>query len=190
MSFVPLRDRVCLRRVEQVKKESPFIDPETAKQKPTECEVVAISTGYMSEYGIRFLPPVKVGQRVLIGKYSGSEHKVDGEELLFVRWDELLAVEPKPATPVQFEGLISDSQALQTKLTYGGIPRELNDYTTPIPAQLATKEEVKAKMRAELDFAARGESHPPVESDADLSDKQRAEELTEKFLRKHGKGGE
>jgi chaperonin GroES len=94
MSYQALRDRVILRRVEkEAETNSPFITPEVAKTKAAECEVVGVSAGYMSDFGVWFAPPVAVGQRVLIGKYSGSEHKVDGEDLIFVRWDEVLGAE-------------------------------------------------------------------------------------------------
>lgn len=160
MSFAPLKDRVSLRRVDKESDtSSPFITPEVAKTKAQECEVVGISGGYMSDFGIWFLPPVQVGDRCLIGKYSGSEHKVDGEELIFARWDELLAVEATPATPVALDGTIADEESAEHVYpTYGGIVRgDAKDYITPLA---------------------------PPDSAADLSDKQRAEKLTERFMAK------
>lgn len=92
--FVPVNDRVMLRRLEsQSDNSAGFIIPETAKQKSTECEVVSVSPFYTTEYGIRKSPPCRVGDKVLIGKYSGNEHEVGGETLVIVRWEELLAVD-------------------------------------------------------------------------------------------------
>jgi chaperonin GroES len=93
--FKPVNDRAILRRVESQPdgNASGFVIPETAKEKATECEVVAISPFYVTEYGHRKGAPAKPGDRVLIGKYSGSEHKVGGETLIFVRYDEMLAVD-------------------------------------------------------------------------------------------------
>lgn len=99
MQLEALRDRVILKRVEKPDAESMFVTPQTAREKTTLCEVVGISEGYTTEFGVFLAPPVKVGDRVLIGKYTSSEHKVDGEDLLFVRFDELLAVERKLPEP-------------------------------------------------------------------------------------------
>lgn len=159
MPYQALRDRVILKRVEKAKDvKSPFITPEVAKERPQECEVVGVSDGYTSDFGVRFFPPVAVGDKVLIGKYSGSEHKVDGEDLLFVRWDEILAVEPRPNTGLVIsDSLMSAEEALQTSPTYGGTIRRpisgMNAYAPPLNAELATKEEVSAKLRASIEHA-------------------------------------
>jgi chaperonin GroES len=119
MAYAPLKDRVILRRIDkEADTSSPFITPEVAKTKASECEVVSISGGYTSDFGVQFYPPVSVGDRCLIGKYSGSEHKVDGEDLLFARWDELLAVEVLPAHPSALPNISRD---------------DAKDYTTPLP---------------------------------------------------------
>lgn len=159
MPYQALRDRAILKRVEKAKDvKSPFITPEVAKERPQECEVVGVSDGYTSDFGVRFFPPVAVGDKVLIGKYSGSEHKVDGEDLLFVRWEEILAVEPRPNTGLVIsDSLMSAEEALQTSPTYGGIIRGFKDYTTPFPGVPATQEEFAAKLRASIESASR---HP------------------------------
>lgn len=94
-TFTPCRDRVLLKRTDgQSKTESGFVIPEAAKEKPTECEVVAVSPSYVSEFtGTTMYPFVEVGQRVLIGKYSGSsEIKLDGVDHIVVKWDEILGI--------------------------------------------------------------------------------------------------
>ena len=89
----PLHDRVIVRRVdegEQVR--GGIIIPDTAKEKPQEGEVVAVGEGKYREDGTRQKLDVGVGDRVLFGKYSGSEVKIDDEELLIMREDEILGV--------------------------------------------------------------------------------------------------
>lgn len=91
--FIPLRDRVLLKRIEAAANKSGFVIPETAKEKPTECEVVAIGAPYVNEFNTNMVCPVKVGERVMIGKYSGSnEIKLNGVEHVSVKWDELIGV--------------------------------------------------------------------------------------------------
>lgn len=89
----PLHDRVIVRRVdegEQVR--GGIIIPDSAKEKPQEGEVVAVGEGKYREDGSRQTLDVRVGDRVLFGKYSGSEIKIDEEELLIMREDEILGI--------------------------------------------------------------------------------------------------
>src|SRR3954469_6839875 len=90
----PLHDRVIIRRIEDNVNQTAgglFI-PDTAKEKPQEGEIVAVGEGKYKEDGKRQPLDVKKGDRVLFGKYSGSEIKIDGEELLIMREDEILGV--------------------------------------------------------------------------------------------------
>jgi len=89
----PLHDRVIVRRIEEGEQvRGGIIIPDTAKEKPQEGEVIAVGAGKYKEDGTRQTPDVKVGDRVLFGKYSGSEIKLDGEEFLIMREDEILGV--------------------------------------------------------------------------------------------------
>ena len=93
MNIRPLHDRVVVRRIEQKETvRGGIIIPDTAKEKPQEAEVVAVGPGKVNEDGKRSPMDVKKGERVLIGKYSGSEIKIDDEELVILREDEILAV--------------------------------------------------------------------------------------------------
>ena len=90
----PLHDRVILRRIEDNVNQTAgglFI-PDTAKEKPQEGEVIAVGEGKYKEDGTRQTLDVKAGDRVLFGKYSGSEIKLDGEEVLIMREDEILGI--------------------------------------------------------------------------------------------------
>jgi len=89
----PLHDRVIVKRIdegEQVR--GGIISPDTAKEKPQEGEVIAVGLGKYREDGSRQSLDVRAGDRVLFGKYGGSEIKVDGEDLLIMREDEILGV--------------------------------------------------------------------------------------------------
>jgi len=89
----PLHDRVIVKRIdegEQVR--GGIIIPDSAKEKPQEGEVIAVGLGKYKEDGTRQALDVKAGDRVLFGKYSSSEIKVDGEELLIMREDEILGI--------------------------------------------------------------------------------------------------
>jgi len=89
----PLHDRVIVRRIEEGEQvRGGIIIPDTAKEKPQEGEVVAAGEGKYKDDGTRQPLDVKKGDRVLFGKYSGSEIKIDGEELLIMREDEILGV--------------------------------------------------------------------------------------------------
>jgi chaperonin GroES len=93
MNIRPLQDRVILKRVkEEEKTKGGIIIPDTAKEKPIEGEVVAVGSGKVNDDGTVQKLAVKVGDRVLFGKYSGTEVKLDGEERLIVREDDILAV--------------------------------------------------------------------------------------------------
>jgi len=90
----PLHDRVIIRRIEDSTEKTAgglFI-PDTAKEKPQEGEVIAAGDGKYKEDGTRQALDVKAGDRVLFGKYSGSEIKLDGEEFLIMREDEILGI--------------------------------------------------------------------------------------------------
>ena len=93
MSIRPLHDRVLIKRVkEEEKTKGGIIIPDTAKEKPIEGKVVAVGNGRVLEDGkIRKLD-VKAGDRVLIGKYAGTEVKIDGEEHVMLREEEILGV--------------------------------------------------------------------------------------------------
>ena len=93
MNIRPLQDRVIAKRVEQEEQvHGGIIIPDSAKEKPQEAEVVAVGPGKVLEDGNRSAMDVKAGDRVLVGKYSGSEIKYEGEDLVILREDEILAV--------------------------------------------------------------------------------------------------
>jgi len=92
-NITPLHDRVIVRRIEEGEQvRGGIIIPDTAKEKPQEGEIVAAGQGKYREDGTRQPLDVKKGDRVLFGKYSGSEIKIDGEELLIMREDEILGI--------------------------------------------------------------------------------------------------
>jgi chaperonin GroES len=89
----PLHDRVVVKRIEtQEQVRGGIIIPDTAKEKPQEAEVIAVGPGKFNDNGQRAPMDVKAGDRILIGKYSGSEIKIGDEDLVIVREDEILAV--------------------------------------------------------------------------------------------------
>ena len=93
MELRPLHDRVVIRRVEEVEtKRGGLIIPDTAKEKPQHGEVKAVGSGKMLENGERTPPDIKAGDRILFGKYSGAEVKIDGEEYLILKEDDILGV--------------------------------------------------------------------------------------------------
>jgi len=93
MKIKPLRDRVIVRRLnEEEKTKGGIIIPDTAKEKPQEGEVVAVGSGKILDDGKVVPLEVKKGDKILFGKYSGTEVKVDGEEFLMMREDEILGV--------------------------------------------------------------------------------------------------
>jgi chaperonin GroES len=93
MKFRPLHDRVVVRRITPLEKSSGgIIIPDTVKEKPMEGEVVAVGAGARNEQGALIALEVKAGDRVLFGKWSGTEVKLDGEELLIMKESDLLGV--------------------------------------------------------------------------------------------------
>jgi len=93
MKVKPLNDRVLVQRTEelQMTKGGIYI-PDTAKEKPIEGKVIAVGPGKMSDQGARLTPTVKAGDRVLFSKYAGSEIKVEGQEYLMMREEDILAI--------------------------------------------------------------------------------------------------
>jgi len=93
MALRPLHDRVVIKRVEEAEtKKGGIIIPDTAEEKPQHGEVKSVGSGKLLENGERMPPDVKAGDRILFGKYSGSEIKIDGEEYLILKEDEILGV--------------------------------------------------------------------------------------------------
>jgi chaperonin GroES len=91
--FTPLHDRVLVRRVEEAETtRGGIIIPDTAKDKPQEGEIIAVGKGKVNEEGKLRPLDVKEGDRVLFGKYSGTEIKIDGEELIIMREEEVLGI--------------------------------------------------------------------------------------------------
>src|ERR1700693_604305 len=99
MGFRPLHDRVLIRRVDAEEKSAGgIIIPDTAQEKPTEGEVVAVGPGARNEQGHIVTLEVKAGDRILFGKWSGTEVKLDGEELLIMKESDIMGiVEGRPA---------------------------------------------------------------------------------------------
>ncbi|MEQ8806627.1 MAG: co-chaperone GroES [Rhodospirillales bacterium] len=101
--FKPLHDRVLVRRIEQDEKtKGGIIIPDTAKEKPMEGEIIAVGSGHKAEDGTVTPLDVKAGDRVLFGKWSGTEVTLDGEELLIMKESDIL-------------GVIDDVQTTKTK---------------------------------------------------------------------------
>ncbi len=93
MKFRPLHDRVVVRRVEEdTKTTGGIIIPDTAKEKPMEGEVIAVGPGARDESGKVVPLDVKAGDRVLFGKWSGTEVKIDGDELLIIKESDIMGV--------------------------------------------------------------------------------------------------
>ena len=93
MAFRPLGDRVVIRRVEEeAKTKGGIIIPDTAKEKPQEGEVIAVGPGARDEAGERIPMDVKAGDRILFGKWSGSEVKLDNEDLLIMKESDILGL--------------------------------------------------------------------------------------------------
>ena len=93
MSFRPLHDRVLVRRVESEEKTvGGIIIPDTAKEKPSEGEIVAVGSGVRGDNGEFVALDVKPGDKVLFGKWSGTEVKIDGEDLLIMKETDILGV--------------------------------------------------------------------------------------------------
>jgi len=93
MAFHPLGDRVLIKRVEEeARSKGGIIIPDTVKEKPQEGEVVAVGPGARDDHGKRIPADVKAGDRILFGKWSGSEVKIDGEDLLIMKESDILGV--------------------------------------------------------------------------------------------------
>jgi chaperonin GroES len=93
MDLRPLHDRVMVRKLEEAEqKRGSIIIPDTAKEKPQQAEVIAVGNGKLLDTGERVALDVKAGDRILFGKYSGSEIKIDGDEYLILKEDEILGV--------------------------------------------------------------------------------------------------
>ena len=93
MSLRPLHDRVIVKRLDQeTKTASGIVIPESATEKPDQGEVIAVGPGKRDNDGKRIEPDLKVGERVLFGKYSGQQVKVDGTDLLVLREEDIVAV--------------------------------------------------------------------------------------------------
>jgi chaperonin GroES len=93
MSFRPLGDRVLVKRVEEeTKTKGGIIIPDTAKEKPQEGQVLAVGPGARDDSGKRVEPEVKIGDRILFGKWSGTEVKVDGDDLIIMKESDILGV--------------------------------------------------------------------------------------------------
>ncbi len=93
MKIRPLQDRIIVRRIEEEEKtKGGIIIPDTAKEKPMEGKIIAVGKGKVLEDGKIHPLDVKVGDRVLFGKYAGTEVKIDGEEHLIMREDDILGV--------------------------------------------------------------------------------------------------
>ena len=96
MNARPLQDRVIVKRVqEEEKTKGGIIIPDTAKEKPIEGKIVAVGSGRILESGKKVPLQVKKGDRVLFGRYSGTEIKIDGEELLIMKEDDIVAIVEK-----------------------------------------------------------------------------------------------
>ncbi len=93
MNVKPLADRLLVKRVDEVEsKKGGIIIPDTAKEKPLQAEVMAVGPGRMTEEGKRITMDVKKGDKILIGKYSGTEIKIEGDEFVILREDDVLAI--------------------------------------------------------------------------------------------------
>jgi len=93
MKIKPLQDRIIVKRLEEEEKtKGGIIIPDAAKEKPQEGKVIAVGDGKVLDNGQKFALTVKVGDKVLFGKYSGTEIKIDGEEHLIMREDDILGI--------------------------------------------------------------------------------------------------
>jgi chaperonin GroES len=93
MKVRPLHDRMVVRRIEEKETaKGGIIIPDTAKEKPQEGKVLAVGNGRILENGTKIALDVKVGDKILFGKYTGTDIKIDGEDVLILREDEVLAV--------------------------------------------------------------------------------------------------
>ncbi|HXL14973.1 MAG TPA: co-chaperone GroES [Methylomirabilota bacterium] len=97
MNVKPLADRILVRRLEEQEvKRGGIIIPDTAKEKPQQAEVIAVGPGKITDDGKRVALDVKKGDKILLSKYSGTEVKIEGNEYLIVREEEVLAIVGEP----------------------------------------------------------------------------------------------
>ena len=97
MKFRPLHDRVVVKRIDAEEKTAGgIIIPDTAKEKPSQGEVIAVGPGAIDDSGKRVAPEVKAGDFVLFGKWSGTEVKIDGEDLLIMKESDIMGVLDEP----------------------------------------------------------------------------------------------
>ncbi|MEM6972870.1 MAG: co-chaperone GroES [Pseudomonadota bacterium] len=102
MGFTPLHDRVLVRRIESEEKtKGGLIIPDSAKEKPQEGEIVAVGAGSKDDDGGRIAMDVKAGDRVLFGKWSGTEVKIDDEDLLIMKESDILGIVTEGASASQ-----------------------------------------------------------------------------------------
>ena len=93
MKLRPLQDRILVQRVEEEEKtKGGIIIPDTAKEKPAEGKIVSVGKGKLDDSGKRIAPEVKKGDRILFGKYSGTEVKIEGQEYLIMREEDVLGI--------------------------------------------------------------------------------------------------
>ena len=93
MKIRPLQDRIIVKRIEEEEKtKGGIIIPDSAKEKPVEGQVIAVGPGKLNDNGTKVAPEVKAGDRVLFGKYAGTEVKIDGVEHLIMREDDILGI--------------------------------------------------------------------------------------------------
>jgi len=93
MKVKPLHDRVIVKRIEEEEKtKGGIIIPDTAKEKPVEGKIIAVGEGKVSDDGKRISMDIKAGDRVLFGKYAGTEIQIEGEEHLIMREDDIIAI--------------------------------------------------------------------------------------------------
>jgi chaperonin GroES len=126
MKFRPLHDRVVVRRIEAEEKSAGgIIIPDTAKEKPQQGEVLAVGQGKRDETGKLVPLDIKTGDRILFGKWSGTEVKVDGEDLLIMKEDDIMGV-VEGASPIKSSGRTGQHRAIAAglaafALTSGGV---------------------------------------------------------------------
>ncbi len=130
MKFRPLHDRVVVKRIDAEEKTTGgIIIPDTAKEKPSQGEVIAIGPGGRDEAGKLIPIDLKVGDRVLFGKWSGTEVKIDGQELLIMKESDIMGVLDEPSR--QQEGRVTfdtrtSTQTQSTGVKFKWLPRKSN----------------------------------------------------------------